>query len=322
MSAFWRTLRSIWKRLMLAKLSFQHSPWLRLGMYLAAGITAALLAWSLPARQAAQAQAPADVAGPSAEPAPTGDASAPAPVTQPQRKSINIFQLALAGGLFMIPIGAMSILAVTMTIERFLGLRKERVLPDGLVSGLGQLAGSQGSFDPRKAYRVCQQFPSAAANIVRVMLLKVGRPLPEIESSVQQASQREADKLFANVRWLSLAASLSTLLGLIGTIQGMIMAFHQLTIIDPSVDRTIALANGIYTALVTTFAGLSVAIPALLFAHYFEGRIQTAFRQIDELTFNLLPQLERYEGRVRFSRQAGDGDAPSEEAESIPAEAT
>jgi biopolymer transport protein ExbB len=61
--------------------------------------------------------------------------------------------------------------------------------------------------------------------------------------------------------------------------------------------------------LVTTFAGLLVAIPAALFSHYFEGRIQNLFHQIDELVFSLLPQVERYEGRVRFSRQADDADS-------------
>lgn len=299
---------------------------MRLLMYAAAAATAVMLLWSLPTQGPARAQDPAapEAAGPSGEPAPTPstgelvDTAAELMADRPSN-SINVLQLAWAGGIFMIPIIGMSILAVTMTIERFLGLRKEKVLPDGLVAGLGQLAGPQGSFDPRKAYRVCQQFPSAAANVVRVMLLRVGRPLPEIESAVQQASQREADRLYANVRWLNLAASLSTMLGLIGTIQGMIMAFHQLTVIDPNVDRTIALANGIYTALVTTFAGLSVAIPALLFAHYFEGKIQTSFRQIDELIFNLLPQLERYEGRVRFNRQAGEEGEPAETAEPVPA---
>ena len=98
-----------------------------------------------------------------------------------------------------------------------------------------------------------------------------------------QASQREADRLYANVRWLNLAASLSTMLGLIGTIQGMIMAFHRLTVMDAAADRTTVLADGIYTALVTTFAGLFVAIPALLASHFFEGRILKVFHEIDEL---------------------------------------
>ena len=129
-----------------------------------------------------------------------------------------------------------------------------------------------------------------------------------------QASQREADKLYSNVRWLNLAASLSTMLGLIGTIQGMIIAFHRLTSLDAAADRTSVLASGIYIALVTTFAGLAVAIPSLLVSHFFEGRILGLFRQIDELTFNLLPQLERYEGRVRFGRHAENGDSAEEPA--------
>ena len=174
-------------------------------------------------------------------------------------------------------------------------------------------------FDPKKAYRLCQQFPSAAANVVRVMLLRVGRPLPEIESAVAQASQREADRLYSNVRWLNMAASLSTMLGLIGTIQGMIMAFHRLTVMEAAADRTTVLADGIYTALVTTFAGLFVAIPALLASHFFEGRILKMFHQIDELIFHLLPQLERYEGRVRFGR---NGDAAAGEESHVEAEST
>ena len=67
-------------------------------------------------------------------------------------------------------------------------------------------------------------------------------------------------------------------------------------------------------ALVTTLGGLAVAIPAAIFAHYFEGRIQTLFHQIDELLFNLMPQIERYEGRVRFSRSLNESeDADNEQ---------
>jgi biopolymer transport protein ExbB len=258
----------------------------------------------------ALAQQPADVAGPSSEPAPVGDESAtPAPVPKPVDKSINLWQLTIAGGIFMIPIFGFSLLAGTFVIERFIGLRQSRTLPEELVAGLGQLGGSQGTFDPRRAYKLCQEHPSAAANVIRAMLLKVGRPVSEIESTVAQASQREADKLYSNVRWLNISASLATMLGLIGTIQGMIMAFHQLTILTPDQDRTQVLAAGIYTALVTTFAGLCVAIPAAFFSHYFEGRIQGVFREVDELVFSLVPQLERYEGRLRFNRHAGDGEA-------------
>jgi biopolymer transport protein ExbB len=309
---------------MQSSLLTRYSSLIRLGFYVAAALMVLLLLWSLPARNQARAQGtgnPAAEGGPSsaAAPVPSGDTAAPATSDSSNAKAINIFELAIAGGIFMIPIAGMSILAVAMTIERILGLRPHRVLPSGLVTGLGQLAGPQGTFDPRKAYRLCQQFPSAAANVIRVMLLKVGRPLTEIEAAVKEASQREADRLYANVRWLNLAASLSTLLGLIGTIQGMIMAFHQMTVMGADANRVTVLAAGIYTALVTTFAGLFVAIPALFVSHCLEGWIQSYFRQIDELIFSLLPQLERYEGRVRFSRQSADGEPAGDEKEPAPA---
>ena len=219
-------------------------------------------------------------------------------------KGINILELAIQGGIFMIPIAALSLLAATMIVERLIGLRRQRVLPYALLDGLEALGNAAGGFDPRKAYRLCQQYPSAAASVVRALLLKVGRPLAEVEHTVAEASDREADRLYRNVRWLNLAAALAPLLGLLGTVQGMIIAFHQTTILEPGQNKSIILAEGIYTALVTTFAGLVVAIPSALFSHYFEGRIQSLFHEIDELVFNLLPQIERYEGRMRFARQA------------------
>lgn len=232
----------------------------------------------------------------------------------PLDSGINVWQLARDGGIFMYPIYGLSLIAVTVIVERAIGLRRQRVLPKGLITSLGQLGGSQGGFDPRKAYRLCQQYPSTAANIIRSMLLKVGRPLAEIETTVQHASQREADRLHGNIRWLNLAAALAPLLGLLGTVQGMILAFHMTTVLPAGANKAVELAGGIYTALVTTFAGLCVAIPAAAFSHYFEGKITTLFHEIDELMFSLLPQLERYEGRVRFSRQGAE-ELPAEEKE-------
>lgn len=221
---------------------------------------------------------------------------------------INFFMLMVQGGYFMIPIAVMSLIAVTAAIERAIGLRRARVLPKGLVAALGQLGVSAGGFDPKKAYRICQQFPSAAATVIRAMLLKVGRPQSEVEHAVSEASQREAERLFANVRWINLAAAVTPLLGLLGTVWGMIVAFHDTTTLAPGQNKAEFLATGIYIALVTTLGGLMVAIPAAVVSHLFEGRIQSLFHQIDEMVFNLLPQVERFEGRLRFNRQAEPGN--------------
>ena len=197
-------------------------------------------------------------------------------------------------------------------------LAASRVLPPLLVTELGQLGGTQGTFDPREAYRVCQRYPSGAANVVRAMLLKVGRPHSEVEHTVAEASEREAERLYTNVRWLNLAAGVAPLLGLLGTVWGMIDAFHRTTQLGPGQNKAEELATGIYVALVTTFGGLMVAIPAAICAHFFEGRIQKLFHQIDELLFNLLPQIERFEGRMRFGRQTGDGQSARVMSEPTP----
>lgn len=284
---------------------------------LAVILTAALVSLyvTTPARLAAQ-----DAPGPSGQIADDGDFDPQAfdqPLDQDESpatigqtlEGINVFALIVKGGWFMLPILMMSLLVVTFTIERFIALREDKTVPRELISDLGQLGGNQGGFDPRQAYRLCQQFPSTASNVIRAMLLKVGRPHSEVEHAVAEASEREAERMYANVRWLNLAAAITPLLGLMGTVWGMIRAFHDTTQLAPGQNKADYLAEGIYVALVTTLSGLAVAIPAAILAHYFEGRITTMFHRIDELLFNLLPQVERYEGRVRFSHQSHE---PSE----------
>jgi len=231
-------------------------------------------------------------------------------------KGPNWFELLIDGGFMMIPILALSLLVVTFGVERGLGLQSHKVLPPELTDGLGALASQQGGLDPRRAYRLCQQFPSAAASVIKTMLLKIGRPHAEVEHTVSEANDREAEKLYANVRWLSLAARVAPLMGLLGTVLGMIEAFIATANMPLGANKAEFLARGIYKALVTTCAGLAVAIPAAVLAHWFEGRIQRLFRELDETLLGLMPQLERFEGRLRVSRD--QMEMPAAEAAAAP----
>jgi biopolymer transport protein ExbB len=215
--------------------------------------------------------------------------------------SLDLFSLLLKGRWLMIPIGIMSVLVITLVFERALALRRQRVIPDPLLEGLADLGAVPGVMDPRRAYRLCQMYPSAAAVVIRAMLLKIGRPHSEVEHAVSETSEREAERLYANVRWLNLIAAVAPLTGLLGTVWGMIRAFYDTTQLAAGQNKADFLAQGIYVALVTTLGGLVVAIPAAIFAHYFEGRIINLFHEIDELLFNLMPQIERYEGRMRVT---------------------
>ena len=242
--------------------------------------------------------------------APGEEEPEPAPVAAPAPlPTMNLLELALAGGPLMIPIALMSFLVVLFAIERWLGLRRRKIIPPELTKSLGELAARPGGLDPRQAYKLCQQFPSTTASVLCAVLMKLGRPHAEVEIAVKDASDREATRLYKNVRPIELAITITPLLGLLGTVQGMIQAFFITANSADKGNMGERLAGGIYVALVTTFAGLSVAIPAAILAHYFEGRIQSLFRDIDELLLELLPQLERFEGKLRVHRTP---PAPSE----------
>lgn len=227
---------------------------------------------------------------------------------------LDLLSLLLKGRWLMIPIGLMSVAVVMVTVERLMALRRAKVMPAPLLDGLADLGGVPGVMDPRRAYRLCQQYPSAAAVVIRSMLLKIGRPQSEVEHAVAEASEREAERLYGNARWLNLIAAVAPLTGLLGTVWGMIRAFYDTTQLAAGQNKADFLAQGIYVALVTTLGGLVVAIPAAIFAHYFEGRVIKLFHEIDELLFSLLPQIERYEGRMRVTPHTlGGVDEPETE---------
>lgn len=222
-------------------------------------------------------------------------------VTIEKQPGINFLTLLFQGGWFMIPLAVLSLAVVAIAIERFIVLRRDRLFPSELVTHLGMLAQSPGGLDPREAYKLCQAHPSSASRIFRNTLVKVGRPHQEVENALKDASQREATRMAQLGSWLSLAAAVAPLIGLLGTVWGITQAFHDTTNLPPGSNQAEALGEGIYVALVTTMVGLLIAIPSAVLAHYFENKIVNTTNDIEEMINSLLPQLERYEGQLRFT---------------------
>jgi biopolymer transport protein ExbB len=245
----------------------------------------------------------ADMAAGPAQAAPQRPASAPT-------KSLDFIEIVRNGGVHMWAVYAIlvvSVVAVAFAIERLLGLRRSKVLPTDLIGGLRLLGTHKGEFDYRQAQRLCKLYPNSSASIVaRAMLAKIGRPVPEIEHALSEASEREATRLYANVRWQNLAFNVAPMLGLAGTVHGMIIAFFTTANMPLGTNKMEMLATGIYAALVCTFAGLLVAIPAGILSHFFEGRILRLFTELDDVLRPLVPLLERFEGRPRFASPGGD----------------
>jgi biopolymer transport protein ExbB len=218
----------------------------------------------------------------------------------------NLWDLTVQGGVFMIPIGMCSIVVLAYFLERLIGLRRNRIVPYELLIALRKLNSDTTGIDPRLAYDVCQAHPSPLANVVRAAILKIGRPHSELEKTVEDAVAREADEMAHNIRPINVSVSIAPLLGLLGTVQGMILAFMVTsTTTATGTAKGQELAQGIYVALVTTFAGLCVAIPAILIANMLEGRIDRILRVMEDVFLELLPQFERFEGKLRVTRKSG-----------------
>ena len=224
----------------------------------------------------------------------------PPPVDEPS--GIDLLSLIASGGRFMIPIGLMSLLVVTLAAERLLSLRRGKVIPKRLVNELREISYPSDQMNPPSAYQACLDHPSPLASVVGSMVMRTGQPLGEIERTANETIQREADHYAAPIRWLNLAAAATPLMGLLGTVWGMIVAFHESTSLSADRSRSEQLSEGIYTALVTTLAGLAVAIPAAIFAQYLENRVSKLFHEIEELAFELAPGLTRFAGRQRMDQ--------------------
>ena len=219
----------------------------------------------------------------------------------------SLWDLAVQGGWFMIPIAIASVVTMAFTFERIVGLRAGRILPKPLLNKLRALM-SESALDPRKLWDASDEHPSPLANLVKAAVLKAGRPHAEVEKSVEDAVQRETGDMTRNLRPINVVASISPLLGLLGTVQGMILAFMVTsTTSSTGTAKAQELAHGIYTALVTTFAGLTVAVISVVLANFLEGRIERLLTKMEGIFLDLLPQLERYEGRLRISESMEDG---------------
>ena len=179
-----------------------------------------------------------------------------------------MLELVKAGGWLMVPILLCSVIAMAIVVERFWALRRDRIAPENLVAQVGQWARSGELSEERlRAMR-------RGSSLGRVLAAGLGardRSREVMKESIENIGRHVVHDLERYLNALGTIAAITPLLGLLGTVIGMIKVFAVITsqgVGDPGV-----LASGISEALLTTAAGLTVAIPALMFHRYFRGRI-------------------------------------------------
>lgn len=192
----------------------------------------------------------------------------------------TMFTLILQGGPVMVPLGIASIIALAIAVERFISLTKARVLPRDFLKGLGEAWDKDPSGEA--ALEFCDESKVAAGHIFSAGIEWREDGHKAVGDAIEDAGAREADKMKRSLRPLSVIAAIAPLLGLLGTVYGMIDAFHQ-TSVSGGAAKTADLANGIYQALVSTAAGLTIAIPVLLLFQWLSSRVDALIDHIDEV---------------------------------------
>lgn len=197
--------------------------------------------------------------------------------------STRVSDLLRRGGVLMIPIGICSLILLVFVFERFVSLRKGRIIPGPFVSRVLEQVRS-GELNRESAISLCERNGSAIANVFKAGFSKWGRPSVEIEQAVLDEGERESNHLRRYLRLINGVATVCPLLGMLGTVLGMIHAFDAIAAADPSqAEPSMTIATGISQALLTTAAGLTVAIPALIAYLFFSGRADRHVMELDSL---------------------------------------
>lgn len=179
----------------------------------------------------------------------------------------------LSGGplglIIMLLITALSITAAYLVFDHVITLRRKELIPEGLESEVrGHLAAGR----LVEAQQVCQRSPSLLAFLLIHGIAEIEGGWPAIEKALEDATADQAARLMRKVEYLSVIGNLAPMLGLLGTVTGMILAFQQVAATQGGAGAA-ELAEGIYQALVTTVGGLVVAIPSLAAFAIFRNRV-------------------------------------------------
>jgi len=213
----------------------------------------------------------------------------------------EIFEFLSRGGVIMIPIALGSVIALAIFLERIWSLQRNRIIPAGLVE---TVLGAVGRDDLKTAREECLKSNSPIGRVLLGGLDAARSEREELKGLVEDVGKRELARMERFIEAMGTTASVEPLLGLLGTVTGMIQVFQKVVVtsrqgaVDPG-----QLANGIWQALITTAAGLSVAIVAFVGYRYLLSRTARHALVMEEAALKLVDALAPPAGR-----RGGGGD--------------
>ncbi len=203
-------------------------------------------------------------------------------------QAISVWALAKEGGLMMIPIVLSSFIAIYVFVERMLTINKANKSPDAFISKIKELV-LKGDINGAKM--VCAQFDSPIARMIEKGVSRIGSPLKNIEASIENIAKIELFKLEKNLSILATISGAAPMMGFLGTVIGMVQAFISIAQEEGSVSPKL-LSSGIYTAMVTTVAGLIVGIVAYLGYNYLVTRVSKVVHKMEYSSVDFIDLLQ------------------------------
>ena len=188
-------------------------------------------------------------------------------------------EVLLALGVMLYPMGLCSIVLFGFSIERMVVLRRGRVIPRPFVKRFFEHL-DEGKLDPKSALKLCEENGSPIASIFAHGIRKWGKSSVEVEQAIIDGGERQVSQLRKHLRVINGAATISPLLGLLGTVAGMIESFNTIAT-KAGMGKSEELASGIGLALLSTAAGLIIAIPALVMYMLLSGRVDALVIEMD-----------------------------------------
>ncbi|KAA0875338.1 MotA/TolQ/ExbB proton channel family protein [Nitrincola tapanii] len=206
-----------------------------------------------------------------------------------------MFELIRSGGWLMIPILACSVAALAICLERLWFLRSSRILPEGLLAEVWELIRS-GEMTPERLRSIREGSPLGALIVAGLNNSRHGREI--MKESIQEAAAPVVHEMERYLNSLGTIAAITPLLGLLGTVIGMIRVFSAIML--QGTGNANVLAGGISEALITTAAGLAIAIPTLVMHRYLQRRVDSLVLVMEQEAVRLV-EVVHGERDVNFS---------------------
>ena len=200
-----------------------------------------------------------------------------------------VFSGGIIGFLIIALLILLSITGMALAVEHLLTIRRTILMPDDLVQAL-QSKLSQGQVG--QALQLCEASPCALSAIMKASLVEVEAGWPSVEKALEEEAAEQAGRLFRKIEYLSVLGNIAPMVGLLGTVIGMILAFREVADTQGAA-RAGQLASGIYQALVTTVGGLLIAIPSLAAYAVFRNRVDGLMAEMVATSRQLLAPVKK-----------------------------